>query len=191
MVTRELDQQDIHAAVIHSETVAKLYRERRSDGGRLEYELDPAARSKFSGYLRNVALTKILLTNQKWPFLLESKLHSAITIGIDVKLNTCGLLTVADHGRTIRSELRTSQQRERLRAAQMTKYIVELVQSLSAAGPLDGLVIHRDGRAFASELAGIQAALAKLRQQGLLTQDCRWAVLQISSRRPRHFECID
>jgi hypothetical protein len=54
---------------------------------------DRAAR--LSGYLRNVALNKILLTNERWPFVLSSNLETDLTIGIDVKHNTVGFTLVS------------------------------------------------------------------------------------------------
>jgi len=184
MVTRELYERDIHGAVIHSDTASRSYREVRKEDGRLEYEIVPASRTKLSGYLRNVALSKVLLTNQKWPFTLETPLHADVTVGIDVKLNTCGMLVVADRGRTIRSYSRTSQQRERLLPSQMTKYLCEILRDASVQSPVSSFVLHRDGRVFASEIAGIRAALSKLQSEGIVTQDCRWAVLQISKTGP-------
>src|SRR6516162_997920 len=44
--------------------------------------------SGMNGYLQNVALNKILLTNNFWPFVLATPLHADLTIGIDVKNQT-------------------------------------------------------------------------------------------------------
>jgi argonaute-like protein implicated in RNA metabolism and viral defense len=131
-----------------------------------------------------VALVKVLLTNQRWPFVLETPLHAAVTIGLDIKHNAAGFLVVADHGKGIRFELRTSQQRERLLAGQVAKYLSQILRPLSAKGPVDSIVLHRDGRVFASEVAGFRAALASLKRDGVVTKDCRTAILEVSKSGP-------
>jgi hypothetical protein len=49
-------------------------------------------RGKALGYLRNVALNHVILTNQQWPFELASPLHADVVIGLDVKAHSCCLI---------------------------------------------------------------------------------------------------
>ena len=187
MVVRELQQEhDIRAAVIHSDVPRRAYREARANDGRVIYRPDPALRGRLAGYLRNVAITKLLLTNQRWPFVLATPLHADVTVGVDVKNNSAGLLIVGAHGSDIRSNVHTSRQKERLLTAQMSTYIMEVLRREAEArgGPLSGLVIHRDGRAWPSELDGIRHAIRQLRLEGCLAANARYAVVEVSKSSP-------
>jgi len=129
MVVRELRHQfDIRAAVIHSDVPRRSYREDRGPDGGLLYRPVQEQQKRLAGYLRNVAITKILLTNQRWPFVLATPLHADVTVGMDVKNNTAGLLVVGAHGSDIRSELRESRQKERLLSAQTATYIGDVLR---------------------------------------------------------------
>ena len=104
MVVRELRQQhDIRATVIHSDVPRHAYREERAKDGRIVYGPVPALRRKLAGYLRNVVIAKLLLTNQRWPFVLATPLHADVTVGVDVKNNSAGLLVLGAHGSNVRS----------------------------------------------------------------------------------------
>ncbi|HZC01010.1 MAG TPA: hypothetical protein VE844_06510, partial [Gammaproteobacteria bacterium] len=65
--------------------------------------------------------------NRKWPFILADRLHAEITIGFDVKNNTCGLLAVGRFGADIRPFLKTSRQKEQLQSSQVKKYLCEVL----------------------------------------------------------------
>lgn len=187
MVVRELRQQhDIRAAVIHSDVPCRAYREDRARDGRVIYRPVPALKGRLAGYLRNVAITKLLLTNQRWPFVLATPLHADVTVGIDVKNNSAGLLVVGDQGSDIRSDVRVSRQKERLLAAQTATYIGDVLRREAEARgrALSTIVIHRDGRAWRSELDGIHRALDRLRSEGFVAADARYAVVEISKSSP-------
>jgi hypothetical protein len=122
-VVRELfERHQLRVGVMHCDTVRECYQEVVQSDGQHQYLPDPSQRGKLSGYLRNVALNKILLINRKWPFILADRLHADITIGIDVKNNTCGLLIVGRFGADIRPFLKTSRQQEQLQPSQVKKY---------------------------------------------------------------------
>jgi hypothetical protein len=112
-VVRELfEHHQLRVGVMHSDTVRECYQEGVQSDGQRQYRPDPTQWGRLSGYLRNVALNKILLINHKWPFVLADRLHADITIGIDVKNNTSGLLVVGRFGADIRPFLKTSRQKE-------------------------------------------------------------------------------
>ena len=46
----------------------------------------------------------MLLTNEKWPFVLATPLHADLTVGIDVKQNTAGFTVVGRLGNNVRRE---------------------------------------------------------------------------------------
>jgi hypothetical protein len=194
MVVRELRRHfDIRAAVIHSEVPKRAYEENRGKDGRILYRCATDQQKRLVGYLRNVAITKILLTNQRWPFVLATPLHADVTIGIDVKHNTAGLLVVGRNGNNIRSDLRESRQKERLLSAQMATYLGDVLRQEAdlCGSPLTAFVVHRDGHIYPSELEGIRQAISKLKKESLLTQDVRYAVIEISKSSPALLRLYD
>ena len=73
MVIAELRKKyDITAAVIHSAVGQECY-QLVQKGGKPEYLPRDDKRGLLSGYLQMVALNKILLTNQRWPFVLGTR----------------------------------------------------------------------------------------------------------------------
>src|SRR5262245_3392011 len=88
MVVRELRRLDICAAVIHSAVGEQSYARVTGADGKPRYQMKADQRGRLSGYLRNVALNKVLLTNSFWPFILSTPLHADVTFGIDVKNQT-------------------------------------------------------------------------------------------------------
>jgi hypothetical protein len=186
-LTRKLrDDWDIRLAVIHADSSNRLYHAVTDGQGRRVYKPHPKCQGKLSGYLRNVVLNHVLLNNQRWPFVLASPLHAELTVGVDVKNNTCGLLAVGRHGSEVRFLPHTSKQKEQLLEAQFAAYLTEIVEAEASQRntPIESLVVHRDGRVFASEIAGLQRATTRLRNDGALAVDAPIAVVEISKTSP-------
>lgn len=192
LVSRKLANADIVASVIHTEVVSEAYRADATTSG-TRYSIRQDKRGRLTGYLRNVALNKILLTNERWPFVLASPLNADITIGIDVKHNTAGLTLVSSRGQLIRTKLSTSSQKEKLLAQQVRKLLVEIVKAESEATftCFKSLVIHRDGILFDTELRGFLGALEELRAVGSLASDSKHAFLEISKSAPSPLRLYD
>lgn len=186
MVIRELRKQDIYASVIHSDLPQECYELVRQAAAGPSYQPRPDKRGKLSGYLRNVALNKILLTNQCWPFVLATRLHADLTVGIDVKHHTAGLVVVGHNGAEIRTLVKTSRQGERLLERQLTAYLVEILRDEAAArsDPIRTVVIHRDGRVYQSELIGAHEAMQILRQEGAIDPAATLTILEIPKTSP-------
>jgi hypothetical protein len=185
LITKKFAELDVCASVIHTDVVLSSYvLERTSSETR--YVVKRERQGKLSGYIRNVALNKVLLTNECWPFVLGSPLHAEVTIGIDVKQNTVGFTLVAGHGRLVRTSLSTSHQKEKLLSQQLRKLLVELITAEAQAtfSCFKSLVIHRDGILFDSERRGIESAIEDLRGTGSLRSDCQYAVLEIPKSGP-------
>jgi hypothetical protein len=182
LIIRELRMLDVSAAVHHATTATECYAFQRDAEGQPRYVIRPDRRGKFLGYLRNVALNKILLTNERWPFVLSTPLHADIVIGVDVKASTAGFTVVSDRGRAIRTACSTSSQRERLLADQVRKHVGELVRAEIEAGlsPVRQIVIHRDGRVFQTEIDGAHRALAQLKRDGLVPPDGELTLVEIA-----------
>ncbi len=180
MVVRELRKLDVYAAVNHSAMGRECYELAHGRDGRPFNRVRNDKRGKFSGYLRNVALNKILLTNEKWPFVLSTPLHADVTVGIDVKQNTAGFTVVAGNGSLVRTRCHESRQKERLLADQVKKYFAEIIKEEAATGtPIRHIVIHRDGRLWSSEREGLKRAFAELEKDGTIEPDATITMLEI------------
>jgi hypothetical protein len=186
MVIRELRKRDIFAAVNHSEMGERGYVMVSGRDGTPRYEIRDSERIRFMGYLRNVALNKILLTNNLWPFVLATPLHAEVTIGIDVKNQTAGFTVIGQNGCSVRSLCYTSRQREKLLKSQILTHLAEIIRGerVRLGRPVKSIVIHRDGRCFQSETDGASAAIDKLKREGAVAPDGTLTVLEISKTAP-------
>ena len=174
------EQCDTIASVVHYDTAERLYEAKQSPSGERCYQVRTEQRSRASGYFRNVAINKVLLTNQLWPFGLAQRLHADLTIGIDVKNNACCVLAVTGHGERITSEVQISKQKEKLNSGQLRGYLQEIIGRLAqGAAPMHHIVLHRDGRAYPSEILGARRAIEALVADGLLPGDATLTVLEV------------
>jgi len=187
------DQSDIVAAVIHTTVGNESYRAENTPDGATVYKPQRWAEGRLNGYLRGVAINKILLLNRKWPFVLATPLHADITIGIDVKDNMAGFVGVNKMGDVIVPVHKKSQQKEKLMAPQCSKYIRDVVNKLMAQRnmPLQHIVIQRDGRLYDTEIQGIKHALTMLIQEGIASADAAITFLEIPKTSAASFRLID
>jgi hypothetical protein len=192
LVSRKLAESDICASVIHTSVVTGSYRLETSSRG-AHYVARRENYGRLSGYLRNVALNKVLLTNERWPFVLASHLAAELTIGIDVKDNTVGFTLVSGSGRMVRTRLSTSHQKEKLLSQQVRKLLAQIIREEAQAtfSIFSSIVIHRDGILFESERRGILAALDDLKGSGVLRTDCSYALLELSKTAPAPLRLYD
>ena len=186
MVIRELHKKDIYAAVNHSAMGESSYMLVSDRDGTPRYDIREEERGRFMGYLRNVALNKILLTNNFWPFVLATPLHADVTVGIDVKNQTAGFTIIGGNGSSVRSYCRASRQKEKLLKEQVLTHLAQIIRDEAARqrGPVKSVVVHRDGRCWQSELDGAAAAVDKLKREGAMPPDGTLTVLEISKSAP-------
>jgi hypothetical protein len=194
LVLRELrDRFDLPAAVMHSAMGQESYELVTQGGGRPRYQVRSDRRGRLSGYLRNVALNKVLLTNERWPFVLATPLCADLVVGIDVKHNTAGFTVVGKNGGQVRTLCRKSRQREMLLADQVTTYMLELIRL--EAGVCEDLiraiVVHRDGRLWQSEREGILRAVERLRTEAVIASDATVTILEVSKTAPVSLRLFD
>lgn len=171
----------VTAAVIHTDTVQRSYMSMRRDG-QTRYVIKDNERKRAVGYIRNVAINKILLTNGKWPFVLDSALHADVVVGIDVKNSTAAFTLIADGGKIIRFATSPSRQKEQLLKNQVAQYVGDLIRKerrYLKAAPKE-IVIHRDGRAWPSEIEGLREACTTLAQEGFIDDGWQLTVLEIA-----------
>src|SRR5258708_19007915 len=154
--------------------------------GTPRYEVRESQRSRFMGYLRNVALNKVLLKDNFWGLVLGAALDAEITIGIDVKNQTAGFTVIGQNGLSVKSYCHTSRQKEKLLKAQVLTHLAEIIrdEKIRLGRPLKSIVIHRDGRCFQSEMDGAAAAIDKLKKEGVVAADATLTVLEISKSAP-------
>jgi hypothetical protein len=192
LVLRELrDKFDLPAAVIHSATGQECYALENGRDGQPRYRVRANRRGRFDGYIRNVALNKVLLTNERWPFVLATPLRADVIVGIDVKHHTAGFTVIGKHGSTVRTLSRKSRQKEMLLADQVTTYLMELLRAEAKYEEIRVIVLHRDGRVWPSERDGARRAVARLKAEKVLPEDATLTILEVSKTSPVSFRLFD
>jgi hypothetical protein len=195
MVMRELRERGIYVSVIHTTVSRHSYVSGTQNSGAAVYQLteDKKQRKRFISYLRNVAITKILLTNERWPFVLETPLHADLTIGIDVKLHTACFTLLGKKGPDVRTVCRESMQKERLAREQVKTILSEVLRGeaeLWRKG-IRTIVVHRDGRLFASEVGGIKDAIEIMQKENALGPNMSVNFVEIPKTSPAHLRLFD
>jgi hypothetical protein len=180
------NQLQIFTGICHVNSARDFYQEVRSGSGPRRYEIRQDMRGKALGYLRNVALNHVILTNQHWPFQLASPLHADVVIGLDVKAHSCCLIGLGERGSRLYSEIQPSQHREKLKPRQVKTYLGGLLRKIAvdSSRPPRRIVLHRDGEVFADEIQGAQEAIAQLAREGKLATDAELTVLSIPKSSP-------
>jgi len=196
MLTPRLRDFGLQCTVMHTSFTRDCYRPSRNSQGHTFYRVDKSKARKLSGYLRGVAINKILLNNQRWPFVLSTKLHADLIIGIDVKDNSVGFVVVGHNGADIRFELDRSTQKEKLDQGQVKRILVDILKKEAATrtGVIRNVVIHRDGRTYPEELAGAREAILEVKGIEGIADDISLTVLEIQKKSPaplRLFEVTD
>lgn len=188
LVVRELKNYDLYVATIHSTTGQECYELSYNEHDEHPfYGVRAQKRGKLQGYLRNVALNKVLLTNERWPFVLDTPLHADVIIGIDVKHHTAGYIVVNKDGSRIWTlPSITSKQKEQLSSDQVKTCLIEILmkEAEQATYPLVYIVLHRDGRMYECEIEGVKQAIATLKAQGILPENATLTILEISKSAP-------
>ena len=185
MIVKDLPTLDLKASVIHTDKVRACFA-LDEESNTPDYDVAPGQDKPLQSYLRNVALSKVLLTSGKIPFVLSGETRADLFIGIDVKANTAAFSLIAEGGRVAHSKSWNSRQRERLTADQVAAYFMELaaLEVPRLAETPEEIVIHRDGRVFESEIEGLESACAQLAGDGVISPDWRLTVLEIKKTGP-------
>ncbi len=175
----------LNASVIHTATALKSYVSVNRNGGPV-YVADRRKEGRLRSYLRNVALSKVLLANGKTPFIVKTQLHADLVVGIDVKLNTAALSLVSGGGKITYGKTWGSRQKEQLTSEQLEGYLQELIgaEAKHFEKLPKHIVIHRDGRAFPGEIDGLSNACAKLAETGQIDQDFELTIVEIKKSGP-------
>lgn len=170
MVVGELRGMDVYSAVHHTRTPGRCYELVHGRSGDPYYRRRRDKGGLLAGYLRGLVLNKILLPNERWPFVLAKPDDGTVTIGIDVKAYVAGFTFVYAGGRRLTSAFEQSQQGERLDAGQVERVLTRELQEEfeHRRAPLGHVVVHRDGTLFDPERKGIERAATRLRAEGII-----------------------
>jgi len=182
---KKLRQKGVYVSIIHTEIPEESYEYVTLEDGNEGWQIvsDRKQKGKYKGYIRNVVLNKILITNNIWPFVLKTPLHADLTIGIDVKNNTVGFTLIYKSGAEIRFVSSESDQKEQLSKKHMSTKIYEILkeeQKLLSKN-IRKIAVHRQGILFPPEKKGIVEALDRLEKEGLLTTGCQCTFVEIKT----------
>lgn len=191
LLISELKKMNISATIIHSTVVTECYAEKLDPTGEVVYPVYPKMRGKLKGYCQNVALTKILLNNRKYPFALKTPLYADLTIGIDVKNNLAGFVFVDKFALNIRPDFEPVTKKEKLPTRVIFKKLYETIKKEAKLAELKNIVIHRDGRVFDTELKGIDHAINRLVEEQVLPADVFISIVEIPKNSFLSFRMFD
>jgi hypothetical protein len=183
LIIRELKKAGLNCAIIHDDTIRECFGYKNTAEGKTQYFLKYEKQKKFEGYVRGVAINKVLLNSNKWPFVLNEPLYADLTIGVDVKHNTAGFTIVDKLGKNIRTETDETGNKEKLTADQLKSWLYKIVKDeteIDSSTKIKNIVIHRDGRLFAdTELEGLLTGLQQLKDELYLSSDAELHILEI------------
>jgi hypothetical protein len=193
MVMRELRNRRLFVSVIHTTVTKDCYYLPQNVPIGTDYCIMASKQGKLNGYLRNVAITKVLLTNERWPFVLASPLHADFTIAFDVQLNTACFTFIGKSGPDIRTVIRNSTQKERLSRAQVRQAILDVLRQEVGFGRrvMQTILVLRDGKLFATEIAGAKDAIEMAKKEGILPSDVSLNFIEIPKSSAAPFRLFD
>ncbi len=182
----------ISCSIIHTNMVKECYEERTNKEGEIFYVVKQDIhnkkfdkRGKLKGYLRNVANKQVLLSNNKYPYVLKTPLNADMTIGIDVKNYLAGFLFTDKYAKNNRKVFRPAKNHEKLTKNLMVKTLVEIIEDEAAfsLGSMRNFVFHRDGHFFDEEIEGIKEAFRILKEEKhILTEEASFTLVEIPKK---------
>lgn len=178
------------------EKILSFYKSDRSHFGEVNWRVRENKIGLYNSYLKYVALG-FLLVNRKWLWkLAKGSLQNDVHVGIDVYHDLAIFTFIYGDAELITFHMCKSKKGEKLSSGLIQEALYDnLSRDLRALGIMpSSIVFHRDGRIFRSELRGIKNALNDLSDENLLSEDYRYAVVEIhktSSSRPRLYRRTD
>ena len=171
MLMTKLREQELFVSIIHTKVASESYRLSPHASNGFTYTAMPEKRNRLTGYLRNVAINKVLLTNERWPFVLSTPLNADLTVALDVQNNTACFTLLGKSGPSIRTELSYSRDKERLSQAHVRKVLLGILRQEAFLGVdmVENIMLLRDGQWFKSEISGVKDVLSSLHKEGLMT----------------------
>ena len=177
----------IHFQCARAKKIRSFYEER---GG--AFQPISSLQGKYDNYVRGCAFG-MMMVNRKWLCALAEPLHYDVYIGIDVLHGMAGFTFIYKHGEQIIFRHCKGTQQERLTTKQLatflTKHLSEDLAELPT--PPQSIIIHRDGRTFASELEGLEQAIRALIVKSLLPRDVLVGVVDIRKSTAANLRLIE
>lgn len=170
MLMHKLRKQDLFMSIIHTTRPSLCYHCVQTDPSGAVYTSIKEQQGRLSGYLRNVAINKVLLTNERWPFVLSTPLNADLTIAIDVKNHTACFTFMGKSESDIRTDISVSGEKEKLNKVHVKKVISGVLHD-DPTIPMKGIttiMIQRDGRIYPTEMNGIKETINDLKKEGIL-----------------------
>lgn len=194
MLMHELRKRQLYMSIIHTTVPSESYGlvHRGWDGP--AYEPLKERERRLKGYLRNVAINKVLLTNECWPFVLATPLNADLTVTIDVRNHTACFTFMGKSGPEIRTELTDSREKEKLTKAHVKRVLLRVLRQEALLGMTRGLsniVVQRDGRVYTSEIAGVKEAIEMLKKERQLPATASVNFVEIHKRSAAPFRLFD
>ncbi|MHA1251868.1 MAG: Piwi domain-containing protein [Candidatus Helarchaeota archaeon] len=191
----ELRKKDLFVSIIHTTVPQEYFNNKSKYKDKNSYDAnDKKIQKRYNGYIKNVAINKVLLLNEFWPFILSTPINADLIIGIDVKNNTAGFTLFYKDGPNIRFIPSESDQKEQLSEKHVFKIIYDTLREEQKSifrHNIKNIVIHRDGKLYPSEQIGIRKAIERLSKKGYIDHNASVTFLEIkeTSRTPvRLFE---
>jgi len=156
------------------------------------YEIKKARQGEFTFYTRNTALG-MLIVNRKWLWGLETPLHYEVYVGIDVLNQMAGFTFILGHGRYCYFYNCPSQQKEKLPRSQIRTVLYDKLREhlLELGLRPKSIVVHRDGRSYKAERAGIRDAIERLKAEGLVDPNATMGVADIRKSSASHLRLVE
>ncbi len=175
---------DIRVAVMHTDVGSECYQLRTSASGQMAYAPIPAKSGKLNGYLRNVALNKVLLNNEKWPFVLADRPHADLMIHVDVKAHRVGFTVIGQGGQYVDYYRGKCRFAEQIQTDEFRNLMIEVVRKYcNRTGQLARtILVVRDGRLYQPELIGVDGATKFLLKSSFIARDASVTCLEIPKR---------
>lgn len=193
MLMHKLRRRGLYMTIIHTTVAGESYRLIQNGQHGPVYQAARERRGRLNGYLRNVALNKIMLPNERWPFVLATPLNADLTIAIDVQNNTACFTFMGKSGPDIRTEITTSKEMEKLGKAHVKKIILKVLRedSLLAMKDIQNVVVQRDGTIFTSEMSGVKEGIETLKKEGQLPATVAVNFVEIHKKSAVQFRLFD
>jgi hypothetical protein len=152
-------------------------------GGNGNGPLAPRPENRFHSYLLNTVMG-LMIVNRQWPWVLHAGTHYDVYIGLDVLNHTAAMTFFYEGGRVCAMRDQASSDKERLSRRVVAKLVYEGLRqdSPDLDQPPRSIVLRRDGRLHESEWLGLNDAIQRLVNEGLLPSDIRVGAVEV----PKH-----
>lgn len=178
---------NLEVSIMHTDTLNDCFAYRPQGN----YFLKDDKKGLYFGYVQGVALNKIILNNERWPFILKTPLSADLYVGIDVKHSLAGFTFITKHADNIKPIRKSTKRKEQLSSGQIKTELIKQIRKLTEHCDIRTIVIHRDGRLFRSELEGIEQAIVELKTAGNLPLDATFTVVELPKQSTTAFRLFE